>query len=256
MCDLWRNTLTESVPLGAIPEQICFALSRLPAARQVKLYNSGSFFDVHAVPPADYEAIAAQVSSFERAIVESHPTLVGDRCLRFRDLLGGQLEVAMGLETVHPISLERLNKRMTTAQFAKAAAYLRKYSIDLRVFVLVQPPFITPGDALHWAERSLDFAFDCGATAVTLIPTRAGNGAMDRLLQAGDFAPPPLQTVEDALDYGVGLKRGRVFVDLWDIDRIARCPECRANRIARLAASNASQDSCQKAQCESCGGRS
>src|SRR5882757_8265431 len=41
MCDLWKNTLTESIPSGAIPEQITFALSRLPAARQIKLYNSG-----------------------------------------------------------------------------------------------------------------------------------------------------------------------------------------------------------------------
>ena len=30
MCDLWRNTLTESVPVGAIPAQIDHALERLP----------------------------------------------------------------------------------------------------------------------------------------------------------------------------------------------------------------------------------
>lgn len=255
MCDLWLNTLADNVPEGAIPEQISFALSRLPAARQIKLYNSGSFFDVHAVPPADYEAIAAQLAPFERVIVESHPALIGDQCLRLRGLLDAQLEVAMGLETVHPVALERLNKRMTTAQFARAAGHLRKNAIDLRVFVLVQPPFIDPGDALHWAQLSLDFAFDCGATAVTLIPTRAGNGATDRLIESGDFVPPSLRTVEDALDYGVSLKRGRVFVDLWDIERVAACPQCRTQRIARLATINASQNTCDKAQCGCCGER-
>src|ERR1700690_3397111 len=105
MCDLWRNTLTESVPAGAIPEQIEFALARLPRTRQIKLYNSGSFFDAHAIPPGDYGAIAAEVACFERVIVESHPSLVGDRCWRFRDLLSAPLEVAMGLETVHPTAL-------------------------------------------------------------------------------------------------------------------------------------------------------
>jgi archaeosine synthase beta-subunit len=255
MCDLWRNTLTESVPVGAIPAQIEFALSRLPAAKQVKLYNSGSFFDPHAIPTAEYESIAALVKPFERVIVESHPALIGDRCLRFRDLLKTQLEVAMGLETVHPIALDRLNKRMTTAQFATAAEYLRKHAIDLRVFVLVQPPFVAAGESLHWAQRSLDFAFDCGATVVTLIPTRAGNGATDRLIERGDFLPPNLQTIEDALDYGIRLGHGRVFVDLWDIERVTACPHCRTPRIARLAAMNDTQSILAQVPCAACGVR-
>ncbi|HZC44817.1 MAG TPA: hypothetical protein VE195_11620 [Acidobacteriaceae bacterium] len=256
MCDLWRNTLTASVPAGAIPEQIEFALARLPTARQIKLYNSGSFFDAHAIPPEDYGAIAAEVTSFERVIVESHPSLVGDRCFQFRGLLNAPLEVAMGLETVHPTALERLNKRMTLEQFADAADRLRQNAIDLRVFILVQPPFVRKDEALHWAQRSLDFAFDCGAAAATLIPTRAGNGAMDRLIQNADFAPPDLQTVEDALEYGIDLKRGRVFADLWDIRQIATCPHCRERRVARLASMNHSQQISAVVRCDACGRRS
>lgn len=256
MCDLWRNTLTESVPSGAIPEQIGFALSRLPAARHIKLYNSGSFFDVHAIPPDDYGAIAARIAPFERVIVESHPSLVGDRCFHFRDLLSAPLEVAMGLETVHPIALERLNKRMTLKQFADAGERLRENAIDLRVFILVQPPFVRKDEALYWAQRSLDYAFDCGATAATLIPTRAGNGATDHLMQSGDFAPPDLQTVEEALEYGIGTKRGRVFADLWDIRQVATCSNCREQRIARLAKMNHSQLPGDAVLCDACGGRS
>src|SRR5215467_9561940 len=48
MCDLWRNTLTATVPPGAIPTQIDLALKSMPNAAQVKLYNSGSFFDPEA----------------------------------------------------------------------------------------------------------------------------------------------------------------------------------------------------------------
>ena len=62
MCDLWKNTLTETVPVGAIPAQIEYALARLPAARVIKLYNSGSFFDPRAIPVADYPAIARRDS--------------------------------------------------------------------------------------------------------------------------------------------------------------------------------------------------
>jgi radical SAM enzyme (TIGR01210 family) len=255
MCDLWRNTLTESVPSGAIPEQIAFALSRLPPAQHIKLYNSGSFFDVHAIPLADYRAIATQVAPFERVIVESHPSLIGDRCFQFHDLLRAPLEVAMGLETVHPTALERLNKRMTLKQFTDGAVRLREKAIDLRIFILIQPPFVRKDEALYWAQRSLDYAFDCGATAATLIPTRAGNGATDRLMQSGDFAPPELQTVEDALEYGIGIKRGRVFVDLWDIQQVAACSECREQRIARLASMNQTQQPGGAVLCGACGGR-
>jgi radical SAM enzyme (TIGR01210 family) len=258
MCDLWRNTVTESVPVGAIPGQIDYALSRLPAARQIKLYNNGSFFDPNAIPPDDYKAIADRLSSFERVIVESHPSLIGDRVLHFRDLLSAQLEVAMGLETVHPLALERLNKRMTLDQFAAASERLRSNAIDLRVFILVQPPFTPPEEALHWAQRSLDFAFNCGATAATLIATRAGNGATDALRRSGDFVPPSLRTVERALDYGIALHRGRifperVFVDLWDIENVASCAACKALRIARITAINLSQSLAPQVHCDTCG---
>ena len=213
MCDLWKNTLAESASSGAIPEQIDYALARLPAARQIKLYNSGSFFDARAIPAEDYPAIAERVRSFERVIVENHPALVGESAVRFRDLVGRPLEIAMGLETVHPEILQKLNKRMTVEQFRGAADFLRVNGIDLRVFILVKPPFMREEEAVEWSSRSVDFAFDCGATAITLIPTRGGNGAVEEL----GFAPPRLETLEAAFEYGLGLRRGRVFVDLWDV---------------------------------------
>lgn len=257
MCDLWKNTLTESLEAGAIPRQIQYALKQLPPARQVKLYNSGSFFDRLAIPAEDYSAIANQVETFERVIVESHPALVTERCLRFRDLLSGRLEVAMGLETVHPEILDRLNKRMTLEQYAKAAEFLQANEVDLRVFILLQPPFMKSDEALYWAQRSLDFAFECGATAATLIPTRGGNGAMEILAQSGEFAPPRLETLEMIAHYGLGLKRGRVFVDLWDIRHgTGECPPCYPARIARLHAMNLQQQILAPVACTFCEGHS
>jgi archaeosine synthase beta-subunit len=235
MCDLWRNTLTGDTPAGAIPAQIDHALTALPPARHIKLYNSGSFFDRRAIPAGDYKAIAARINNFERVIVECHPALVGESCIRFRDLMTARLEVAMGLEIAHPEILAQLNKRMTLDEFAATAAWLRQNEVDIRVFVLVKPPFLTDeAEALFWAERSVDFAFDCGASVVSLIPTRPGNGALEKLAAHGAFAPPRLSTVEEALAYGIELKRGRVFADLWDLGQQRTCAACHESRVSRL----------------------
>lgn len=249
MCDLWRNTLTESVPIGAIPQQIDHALANLPPARQIKLYNSGSFFDRNAIPVQDYPAIAGRANQFERTIVESHPALINQSCLRFRDLLSNRLEVAVGLETAHPKILEKLNKRITLNQFSVAAEYLRLNEVDLRVFILVQPPFMKSDEALYWAERSLNFAFDCGATAATLIPTRGGNGAMEVLAQLGEFTPPRLDIVESAMEYGLNLRHGRVFVDLWDLQNTVSPCDCHRLRIERLRMMNLTQRILDRIDC-------
>jgi len=254
MCDLWRNTLTETVPLGAIPAQIDHALLQLTPAKQLKLYNSGSFFDPHAIPPGDHGAIAERANRFDRVIVENHPALTGDGCLRFRDMLSGRMEVAMGLETAHPEVLAKLNKQMTLDQFSRAAKFLRRNEMDVRVFILLQPPYMPAGEALHWAERSLDFAMEHGATAATLIPTRAGNGVMDDLMAEGRFALPSLHTLESAMEYGLGLKAGRVFADLWGLRE--SCASCHSQRVARLRQMNLGQVVLERVDCARCGGAS
>lgn len=241
MCDLWQDTLETSVPAGAIPRQIDEALAGLPPGRAIKLYNAGSFFDPGAIPETDYPAVAQRVGHFERVIVESHTAFLGERTLRLRDLIQpARLEVAIGLETVHPEVLDRLNKRMTLDQFRSAAEFLSDNRIALRVFILLRPPFLSEDEGLAWACRSLDFAFDAGATLCAIIPVRAGNGAMEALQRAGDFAPPRLESLETALRYGLSLGKGRVLGDLWDIDPALAEPGDDARR-ARIRQMNETQ---------------
>ena len=239
MCDLWVNTLDTTVPGGAIATQIRTALADLPPARQIKLYNAGSFFDPAAIPPEDDGDIAEAVSGFERVIVEAHPAFLSgayrERCLRFRDAISGRLEVAIGLETSHPDVLARLNKKMTLESFRRAAGFLREHDIDLRVFILLSPPFMPAGEAVEWACRSLDLAAECGAAVSVVIPTRDGNGAMEVIGDA--FHPPRLSWLESAIEYGIGLGGMRVFADLWNVERFFDC-SCSPHRAARLAAMN------------------
>ena len=259
MCDLWQNTLDETVSAGAISEQIDFALvqmerecSDLTKLQQIKLYNAGSFFDAQAIPEDEEDEISTRLTKFSRVIVESHPALIGDRCLRFRDRLNGQLEIALGLETVHPEALVKLNKRVSLEQFRDAADFITRHEIALRTFVLLQPPFIPVDESVEWARRSIDFSQDCGATVTALIPTRTGNGAMDRLAADGQFIEPTLVQLEDTMDYGVGQARGRVFADLWDLERFSSCTACFPQRRDRLTKQNDTQQIPARVTCSSC----
>jgi uncharacterized Fe-S cluster-containing MiaB family protein len=295
MCDLWKNTLSDTVPLGAIPTQIDYALGRLDVRpEQIKLYNSGSFFDSAAIPFADYQPIAEEVSFAKRVVVECHPRLVGKRVATFRDLLQGAqlrtaegtgkghplpegegrgegeqaappeptysypkvlaLEVAVGLETVHPDVLPRLNKKFDLDHFAAAARFLREEGIGLRAFVLVKPPFLNEAQALEWAVKSAEFAFSCGATVVSLIPTRGGNGAMERLMEAGEFSPPRLATLEKALEACLELQGGRVFADNWNLEQFSNCPHCFEARRSRLEELSLTQEARPPIDCWACGG--
>jgi uncharacterized Fe-S cluster-containing MiaB family protein len=240
MCDLWVNTLDDPIAEGLIPQQIRDALAGLPPVRQVKLYNAGSFFDAQAIPAADDEAIAEAVGTFDRVIVEAHPAYLrgpyGQRCLNFRAQLTGRLEVAVGLETAHADVLARLNKRMTLDDFSRAAGFLRDHDIDVRAFILLQPPFMSAGEAVEWGCRSIDVAFDAGASVCSVIPTRGGNGAME----AVGAVLPHLTALESVVEYGVVSGRGRVFADLWDVDRFFTC-RCSADRATRLRIMNRTQ---------------
>lgn len=249
-CDLWKNTTDQRVPVGAIPTQIDFALERLEPARHIKLYNSGNFFDRQAIPAEDHAAIAARVRGFETVIVENHPALCGGDCERFRDRIATQLEIAMGLETAHPKILQRLNKRMTLDDFSHASESLVAQDIRVRAFILVRAPFMTEVEGVQWAIRSMEFAFDCGVECCSLIPTRGGNGAMESLAADRQFAPPALASLEEVFDAGLAMCRGRVFVDLWDIAKLVRCPRCGPKRIARLQSMNLGQQCVPHVTCD------
>lgn len=249
MCDLWKNTTDYTIAAGDIPRQIEWALEHLPGVKQLKLYNSGSFFDKRAIPEEDYQKIASLLKSFETVIVESHPRLINEKCLKFRDMLEPELQISMGLETVNPDILKKLNKQMSIEDFASAVSFLSEQKIASRAFILLRPPWLNEEDGVFWAERSIEFAFNAGVECCTVIPVRAGNGAMDFLMENGEFSPPDIHSLEIVLEYGIGLKKGRVFADTWDLGLFSKCPKCLEMRIARLSDMNLSQEMVPPVNC-------
>ena len=249
MCDLWKNTTDDPVGRGMIPAQIESALEKMPSVKHLKLYNSGSFFDKRAIPEEDYPSIASLLNNFKTVIVESHPKFINERTLLFRDLLKPDLQVAMGLETVNPFVIKYLNKQMTLEDFRSSVSFLTKNGILTRAFILLRPPWLSESEGIHWAKRSIDFAFCAGVECCIVIPVRSGNGAMDLLAQKGEFYPPDIHSLEEVLEYGINLKAGRMFADLWDLSQFSLCDKCLHQRTERLKAINLSQQNIEQVKC-------
>ena len=219
-CDLWQQTLTRSTPPGAIPRQLAAALPALSSAETVKLYNASNWFDSQAVPQSDWPAIAEHVRSFSRVVVENHPKLCTELVPRFRDLLGeAKLEVAIGLESLDPDVLPRLNKLMTEQDAASAIERLLRWNIDVRAFVLLPPPLRPRFDDA--VVRTVRWAFDQGVSVVSLVPLREHQRpGSSHLLQPDGLQPTSLQPTFALFDevrraIPVALPQ-RLLIDEWD----------------------------------------
>lgn len=240
-CDLWQYTLDGPTPAGAIPRQLEIALADVDRGQiphSIKLYNASNFFDSRAVPAEDLEAIAGQLEIFRQVIVECHPRLVGQSCFRFAELLAGDLEVAMGLETIHPLALPRLNKEMSLSDFEDAVNFLGEHGIGARAFVLLSPPYVRREESVDWTIRTVEFASRRGVEVISIIPLRGGTGEMTRLASAGQFEPPTLDMLEEALAGSLSLCGGVVLADLWDVESMGGCPDCQRERIEHLREMN------------------
>ena len=267
-CDLWRHTLDGPTPPGAVPTQIVAArawpgLSATAAACDgIKLYNASNFFDERAVPAADDAAILAAAEPFGRVLVECHPRLVGRRALAFAGALaanGGALEVAMGFETVHPRALPRLGKGMTRAHLERATADLLAAGAAVRAFVLVGAPWVPAAETVEWTVATARAALAAGATHVSLIPVRDGNGTLEELARRGEWVPPTLADLEAAFDRCLAelAPEGAAVVvtaDLWDFARFASCAACATARRERLERLNATGGAEPPISCAACGG--
>jgi archaeosine synthase beta-subunit len=254
-CDLWRWTIDGATPVGALTRQLESVLDAIDGAPpdRLKLYNASNFFDDRAVPPEDSLAIAALAAPLGAVTVESHANTIGPRVLSFARRLRGRLEIAVGLETIHPRAAAALNKRLDLPRFDRAARFLRDNDIDLRVFVLLGAPHIAVDESVEWTVRTVEYAARGGASVVSIIPVRGGNGELERLQSIGQFSPPNLSQLEEALERCLQFTGTVVNADLWDAERLIGCNECGWKRIDRLRRLNVTGIFEAPISCAACG---
>jgi radical SAM enzyme (TIGR01210 family) len=256
-CDLWRYTIDGPTPQGALVAQMERVLADVaaPFPERLKLYTASNFFDRRAVPPEDLAMLARLAEPFESVTVESHASTIGTGAAAFARMLRGRLEVAMGLETIHPVAAAKLNKRLTLARFDRAAASLVGEGIDVRAFVLLGAPYVRSDESVEWTVRTVEHAAAQGAAVVAIIPVRGGNGEMERLAALGEFTAPTLTQLEEALDRCGHIASTVVTADSWDLEKFAQCAACLPARAERLRRINVSGRAEPRIGCDVCGGR-
>ena len=253
-CDLWRWTTDGPTTPGALISQLESALKSFTGVvpERLKLYNASNFFDQRAVPPGDLLGIAELSAPFAGVTVESHANTIGARTVAFAQRIAGRLEVAVGLETIHPVAAPQLNKRLDLARFDSAARFLSENGIDLRVFVLLGAPYVPDEESVEWTVRTVEHAVGRGASVVSIIPVRGGNGEMERLQALGDVTLPTMSQLEETLDRCLQFTGTVVTADLWDVERLPGCEHCRSERVERLQRLNNTANAEPRIICAMC----
>ena len=100
--------------------------------------------------------------------------------------------------------------------------------------------------------RAVEYAVARGASVVSIIPVRSGNGELEQLQQLGHFTPPTLSQLEAALEDCLKFTRAVVTADLWDAERLSACEQCRSERVARLRRVNISGRAEPRIFCDAC----
>jgi len=114
---------------------------------------------------------------------------------------------------------------------------------------------VDPAESVEWTVRTVEYAAAREAAVVSIIPVRGGNGEMERLSGLGEFTPPTLVQLEDALDGCAHVAGAVVTADLWDIEKLATCEQCRQARTERLRRINMTGRAEPRIACDACGGR-
>ncbi|MHC1566809.1 MAG: archaeosine biosynthesis radical SAM protein RaSEA [Candidatus Syntropharchaeia archaeon] len=188
----------------------------------VKIYTSGSFFDEREISIETREEIMKQLGADKRVkklIVESRPEfLTPEKIERGVELLQS-FEVGIGLETSNDVIRERcIKKGFNFLDFLHASEMVRKCGAEVRVYLLLKPPFLSEKEAV---EDIINSVRDVSpyADIVSINPCNVQDGTfLKGMWRLGDYRPPWLWSVVEVLrktegvvisdPVGAGSKRG------------------------------------------------
>ncbi len=205
MCGYSRDTLGRSASADELAAQIASARAAYRGEPYVKVYTSGSFLDDREVDPGSRRALAeAFRGSARRLLFETLPEFANAESLRpIADAFGGEVEVAMGLESTDPTILRRfVNKGSPPSDYLDASDRVRALGLRTKAYLLLKPPYLGEKEAVADVVRSITTARD-HFDAISVNPVHIQGGTVvEWLYQRHRYRPPWLWSLVDAMRAG------------------------------------------------------
>jgi archaeosine synthase beta-subunit len=209
MCGYAKDTLGRSATEEELANQLDRVLGRYRDEPYVKIYTSGSFLDDREVDPASRVRLAKAFGGRARRLLfETLPQFATEPAIgAVRDAFGGELEVALGLESTQPEVLGRLiNKGESPSEYLAAGDRVRSFGARPKAYLLLKPPYLTEAESVADVVTSVGIArshFD----AISVNPVHIQNGTVvEWLFRRGRYRPPWLWSLVDAMRAGAAAR--------------------------------------------------
>ncbi len=169
------------------------------------LYNGGSVLNREELPDEARMRILERIQSEKRIrelVLETRSEFIReDRLRELRAMLGDRrLTLAMGLESARDDVLRfSIHKGYSVRKFREACRIIKKYA-DLRLYVLVKPPWLTEREAIEDGVNAIRLAAELGADEIHIEPvTIQHHTLVHRLWKLGRYRLPWLWSLVEIL---------------------------------------------------------
>ena len=250
-CGYVNDSFIRKIEPSELVAQMGNALTEYRGEPIVKIYTSGSFLDPYEVDEEAQRAIVKQVpTSVKKLNVESQAVDVNDaRVKALREALhpGAKLELGVGLESANKtVARYSVNKEFFLDDFVNASRTAKAHGVTLKCYTMVKPPFLTEEEAIRDCIETARLAGPHSST-VSLNPMNIQkNTLVETLWKRGQYRPPWLWSVVEALVRGKEACPTTVLKS----DPVAggknrgahNCGKCDEHVLKAIAAFNVSQD--------------
>ena len=201
----------------------------------LNLYNNGSFFNENEICREARRTILKRISeekNLKMVVLETRPEFVNQDVIdEIKELIPNKVvEIAIGLELKDDyLRTICLNKGFSRNVFENAAKLITK-ECNLRTYVMLKPVFLNECEAIENAVETINYAFDIGASTVSLEACTIQKYTLaDYLSKHGEYKTPWLWSIVEVVKRTA--HRGKVLIGMFQFYPSPsmvpyNCPKC------------------------------